>query len=132
MNQARQILPPSVYVTQETRNDFSPAEQFGEVKFITHKDLHNIRQSRHNEALVAEVKEALKHYDPERDWLVISGSPYVAALVFMLIGHKKPKHVQILRWDNRDFKYVPLHIELRREILFDELNPADRFNCDEA
>lgn len=112
--------PPKVYISQETRYDFSPAEAYGEVVFITSKDLNNLRQSQHNEALVAQVKDALKHYDPEYDWIVISGSPYVAALVFMLIGRTRPQHVQILRWDNRDFKYAPLHIELRREVFTDE------------
>lgn len=106
---------PKVFVTQETNYDFSHAEAFGEVVFVTSMDLNNLRQSQHNERVISQVKDALKHYDPERDWLVISGSPYVASLVFMLIGRKKPNHVQILRWDNRDFKYVPLHIELRQE-----------------
>lgn len=125
---------PKVYITQETRYDFSPAEIFGEITFITRDDLNNLRQSQHNETLVARVKDALKHYDPEYDWLVISGSPYVAALVFMLIGMRKPRHVQILRWDNRDFKYQPLHIELRREILATVDDPAaiDWRNCDEV
>lgn len=110
---------PKVYVTQETRYDFSPAEAWGDVVFLTNADLNNMRHSKHNEQVIAKVKDALKHYDPEFDWLVISGSPYIAALVFMLIGRKQPKHVQILRWDNRDFVYQPLHIELRREVTED-------------
>jgi len=115
-----EVKRPKVFVTQETRYDFGPAEVFGDVVFVTRDDLNNLRQSQHNETIVARVKDALKNYDPEFDWLVISGSPYIAALVFMLIGRKRPQHVQILRWDNRDFKYVPLHIELRREITADE------------
>lgn len=104
-----------VYVTQETNYDFSPAEAYGEVVFVTSKDLNNLRQSQHNESVIAQIKDSLKHYNPETDWLVISGSPYVASVVFMLIGQKRPAHVQILRWDNRDFKYQPLHIEFRQE-----------------
>jgi hypothetical protein len=106
-----------VFITQETNYDFSPAEQFGEVVFLTHKDLNNMRASQHNDRVVAEIKDKLKHYDSERDWIVVAGSPYISALVFMLLGHKKINSIKVLRWDNRDFRYVPLHIELRREIV---------------
>lgn len=110
-------MQPRVFVTQETSHDFRAAEQFGTVEFVTAGDLNNMRQSLHNERLIADVKDKLKDFDPERDWLVITGSPYVSALVFLLLGMKKFRSVRILRWDNRDFCYVPLHIELRREIM---------------
>lgn len=106
---------PRVFVTQETNYDFTPAEQFGDIVFLTHKDLNNMRASIHNDKVAAEIKDKLKHFDPEEDWIVIAGSPYIAALVFMLIGRKNINSIKVLRWDNRDFRYVPLHIELRRE-----------------
>lgn len=111
---------PKVFVTQETNYDFQPAESFGEVVFVTHKDLNNMRASMHNDRVVAEVRDRLKHFDPAEDWVVIAGSPYIAALVFMLLGHRRINTVKILRWDNRDRRYVPLHIELRREIMTGE------------
>lgn len=110
---------PKVFVTQETNYDFTPAEQFGDVVFLTHKDLNNMRASQHNDRIVAEIKDRIKHFDPNEDWLVIAGSPYIAAVVFMLLG-RKHNAIRILRWDNRDFRYVPLHIELRREVTSNE------------
>jgi hypothetical protein len=109
-----------VFITQEARYDFSPAEQYGEVVFLTRMDLNNLRQSQHNDRVLSEIKDHLKHYDPAEDWIVISGSPYVSALVFMLLGRKRYDEIRILRWDNRDFRYCPMHIELRREVMKDE------------
>ncbi len=122
---------PKVYVTQETNYDFTPAERFGDVVFLTHKDLNNMRASIHNDKVVAEIKDKIKHYDPDEDWFVIAGSPYIAAVVFMLLG-RKHNAIRILRWDNRDFRYVPLHIELRREITSRPDESADWRGCNEV
>jgi hypothetical protein len=104
---------PTVYVTQETPHDFSKAESFGTIEFLTRDDLNNVKGSLHNERLVVDITRKLKDFDESRDWIVIAGSPYVSALVFMLLGRRGLKSVKILRWDNRDYIYVPMHFELR-------------------
>lgn len=101
-----------VWVTQENGLDFSPAEQYGEVQFLTHQDLNNLKGSLHNEELLRRVAGKLISFDEAVDWVVITGSPYVTAAVFMILGAKHVKRVQVLRWDNRDYVYRPLHIEL--------------------
>lgn len=106
---------PTVYVTQETNHDFSSAEGFGDVVFLTHQDFINIRHSAHNEGLLSDLSFKLKKYDPEQDYIVTAGSPYVIAAVFLLLGARAMRSIRILRWDNRDRKYIPLFIELRRE-----------------
>lgn len=105
-----------VWVTQETQYDFTEAEKFGEVRFLTTRDLNNNRNSQHNEALMTEIAHRLRKFDYERDYIVIAGSPYVSALVFLLLGLRHERAIRILRWDNRDLKYTPLHLELRREV----------------
>lgn len=105
----------TVYITQETQHDFSEAEKFGGVEFLTAKDLNNNRNSPHNEALMADIAHRLRRFDPEQDYIVIAGSPYVSALVFLLLGLRRERAIRILRWDNRDLKYIPLYLELRRE-----------------
>lgn len=106
---------PAVYVTQETNHDFSPAEAFGDVTFLTSHDFLNIKDSVHNEELLSELSFKLKKFNPDEDYIVTAGSPYVVAATFLLLGHRKIRNVRVLRWDNRDRKYIPLYIELRRE-----------------
>lgn len=103
----------TVYVTQEANHNFSKAESFGEIEFLTRDDLNNTRGSLHNEKLVTEIGRKLKNFDESEDWIVIAGSPYVSALVFLLLGRSGVRTANVLRWDNRDFVYVPMHIELR-------------------
>jgi len=103
----------TVWVTQEINLNFVPAEQFGEVRFLAREDLSNIRGSLHNEKLVAHIARGLREFDADNDYIVIAGSPYVSALVFMMLGAKGIKGVNVLRWDNRTFTYIPAYIDMR-------------------
>lgn len=104
-----------VWVTQEKGVDFSPAERFGEIHFITAKDLNNLANSLHNEELLDEIKYKLStQYKPDEDFFVIIGSPYVAAAVFMLLGSMGVRRVKILRWSNQTGHYLPMELKLPR------------------
>lgn len=103
----------TVYVTQEAEGlDYSTAEQYGQVVFLTRHDFVNVRGSLANEALISELNRKLRGFNPETDWIVVSGSPYVAAAVLLLLGLARHRQVKFLRWDNRDYLYRPLYIEL--------------------
>lgn len=104
----------TVFVTQEMPWDFSDAEQYGAVEFLTADDLHNVKGSLHNERLLSSLRHKLKSFDPEQDWLLITGSPFISAAVFLLLGHRGLRYVPILRWNNRDRRYIPLHMQLPR------------------
>lgn len=101
-----------VFVTQENGHDFSKAEAFGEVQFLTHDDLNNLKGSLHNEDVLARIRGRLINYKEGEDWIVVTGSPYITAAVFLILGAKHVRKVQVLRWDNRDFRYLPMYIEL--------------------
>lgn len=103
---------PKVWVTQETEHDFSPAEQWGPVWFLTDGDFTNNKNSVSNVGLVRELMTRLQKFNPQCDWLVIAGSPYVSAAVFMLLGRMGCAKVRVLRWDNRDLNYRPMEIQL--------------------
>lgn len=101
-----------VYVTQENPAlNYLPAEEFGEIVFLTKDDFSVIKNSLVNEALVADLQRKLKAFIPDDDFMVISGSPAVSAAVFMLL-RERTKRVKILRWSNRDRIYQPLVIQL--------------------
>lgn len=104
----------TVFVTQETTHDFSKAEQFGDVVFLTRDDLNNLKGSLHNEAVIGNIRAKLLKFDESKDWVVVTGSPYVTAAVFAILGARRVRKVQILRWDNRDFRYLPMYLELER------------------
>lgn len=105
----------TVYVTQENGHDFSKAEAYGDVVFLTHDDLNNLKGSLHNEDVLARVRGRLIKFNEQEDWIVVTGSPYITAAVFLILGAKHVRKVQVLRWDNREFRYVPMFIELPKE-----------------
>lgn len=104
---------PQVFVTQETNFNFTPAEQWGDVVFLTKDEVSPVKQSLRNDALVDELRHKLLKYNPDEDYIVVAGSPYVAALVFYLLGrYHRVKQVRMLRWSNRDRLYGPLIVNI--------------------
>lgn len=97
---------PKVYITHEIALDYSRAEDFGELVPVTADDFTNLSNSLHNQRLVGQVKDRLKHFE-EEDFLLISGSPYVSLLCAMVIARKQ-KSIKVLRWSNQDRQYYPL------------------------
>ena len=110
-------IVPRVYVTQEPHSknsffDFRPAESFGDITFLTGDDLHNLRDSPHNEWLMRQLRRRLRKFNPEIDWILVAGSPYVSAAVFMILGSFGLREVKVLRWSNQDKLYTPLYMKL--------------------
>lgn len=103
-----------VYVTQETDHSFLEAERFGEVVFLTRDDVNNTKGSLHNEALFRTIKVMLRDFDPETDYIAPAGSPYVTAATFLILGNMGFKNIKVLRWNNREFNYIPVHFDLAR------------------
>lgn len=107
-------MSAKVYVTQETPHSFLEAEQFGEVCFVTKDDLNNTKGSLHNASLLRAIKLVLRDFDPEKDYIVPTGSPYVSAAVFLILGLAGHKNIKVLRWNNRNETYIPLFMDLTR------------------
>ena len=106
---------PKVYCTQEGMHDYTDAEQYGDLVFLTRLDLNNVKHGQHNEALVGELRRGLRDFNADEDFMMVVGSPYVGCAVFLILGHMGIRKVSLLRWSNRDKKYVPMYIELRKE-----------------
>lgn len=109
--------PATVWVTQETDKDFSGAEAWGRVEFLTKDDLSNMKNSLKNEELINRIRFLLHRFGPD-DWVVPAGSPYVAAVVFMVLGQMGVRKLNILRWDNRDLMYRPMQLDLTQHNRF--------------
>lgn len=106
---------PFVFVTQESTHDYRLAEEFGELIFLSlsgRDDFNNIRGGEHNRRIMMHLRRGLRDFDEEKDYIVLTGSPYVNAAVSLILGARRVKKVQYLRWDNRDHIYIPLTIEI--------------------
>lgn len=101
-----------ILVTQEMPWDFTDAERFGRISFLASDDLHNTKGSPHNERLLADLRNKLVKFNPKTDWILVTGSPFISAAVFLILGHFGHRYVPILRWNNRDRRYTPLHMQL--------------------
>lgn len=105
-------MEPRVFVTQESSKlNYLPAEQFGKVVFLTRQEYSPIRGSIGNQHLIASIRQQLSDFDPERDFITMSGSPVIAGIVFMILG-QTTNRLNVLRWSNRDHVYQHLVIEL--------------------
>jgi len=101
-----------VYITQERQFDFSSAEEYGDLVFLSVDDMWNGRNSPHNAKLIEHLYDQLKDFNSDKDFIILSGSDMVIAAVFMLLGRLQVRRVSILRWSNRDRIYELAEIRL--------------------
>lgn len=101
-----------VYVAQEARHlDYTDAERFGAVVFCTNLEYSNIPRSLNNQQLTKQVSMTLGRFDPETDFLLLSGNPITMGFAFheayrRCLEAGKPLH--LLRWDGVDRCYQPV------------------------
>jgi hypothetical protein len=110
---------PRVFVTQESDQlNYSHAEHFGEICFLTRRELSPVPSSLVNAEVISEMETKLAAFDFDNDYLAPSGSPAVCGLAFFMLARslacseRQPKHLRILRWSNRDRVYQPITLSL--------------------
>lgn len=112
---------PTVWVTQETDHDIRSAEKWGEIRFVAGRDFLSIKDSQVNGDLLERIQAAAIEFDPFFDWILITGSPYLAVMfvahLTALYGNNNPyvsgatmHEFKFLRWSNRDAQYYPLEL----------------------
>lgn len=101
-----------VYVVQENNHvDYSDAERFGELVFITNSELKPISGSIINERIVSDLGFHLKNYSAN-DFLVLTGNPATIGLAFHYAA-RASESVNVLMWDKIHGRYKHLKIEVR-------------------
>lgn len=95
---------PKVWVIQEGNNDYSSAESFGEVNFVTRSDLRSMEGSAQNQELLADIRRFLSNYVAGVDYIIPVGNPMVSALVCMSLPRTDHR---LLKWDGRRATYIP-------------------------
>jgi hypothetical protein len=101
-----------VYVVQELQHDYSKAEQFGELIFLSSREITPTAMgvSPANRAIIDDIKRNLHDYMPGKDYLLLAGSPIAIAWTIYLAFQRGKQHLA-LKWDNQGREYVRYHID---------------------
>lgn len=103
-----------VWVVQEGNNDYAPAEEFGEVRFITTSDFRKVGDSEQNRRVLSDIRVFKSQYVPGKDYIIPSGNPIVVALVNFTVAECGMDGLhKFLKWDGRRQLYVPYDIGAR-------------------
>jgi hypothetical protein len=97
---------PIVWVTQEMpKLNYTSAEKYGDVRFITDSDFSSSSASITNGSIKAAINTFSDRFDEVVDYVVPSGSVLVSMLSCAALAKKGVKKVAFLRWDNRKMDY---------------------------
>lgn len=101
----------TVFVVRENgRMDYTDAERFGQVEFMTADEFSPIRTSIRNRRTLEDIDRCLERFDPERDWLVLTGSPVLIGHVFhQAMQRSATGQLQLLQWDRANNRYRELY-----------------------
>lgn len=82
--------------------DYSTAENFGELRFVTRHDLPMHIGSTMAEVWVADVTEFVEKYDPMTDFIIVTGQPAAIFAIGYYLGlaGKPPRFLQWKREEN--------------------------------
>lgn len=91
-----------VYITNRGWHDYTPAEKYGTLVPLTEARI----DYRHTDRVRAQIIQGLEEFDPELDYVLISGMP---ALAFEVAAHlvKKFGKVTYLYWEPLMNDYLP-------------------------
>ena len=101
-------MEPKVYVVKENpRLNYLDAERFGDVVFITDKDYTPMKNSICNQEIIKTIENYMSRFDPDKDFLLLTGGPVLIGYAFHLALNKKG-YLQVLQWDNLQQVYIPI------------------------
>jgi hypothetical protein len=98
-----------VYVVQENRHaDYSDAERFGEVVFMTVDEFKPLNASLRNEDIKADIRKYLGSFTRD-DFIILTGNPTMIGFAFHLCAAAGV--VNVLQWDKIDNSYKPFQFQ---------------------
>jgi len=97
---------PKVYVVNQSCHDFSKAEVFGKVTFLTTGSINRYATSK----MFREFEKELKESAPE-DYILISGMTIMSSIACAMFA-RKHKRLNLLLWKSRDKDYMERVINL--------------------
>lgn len=109
---------PNVFIAQaQDRIDYSDAERFGALTFLTGFEWSPHVSNPRNATVLKDIRDGIRgKFDPNFDYLVLTGNPITMGAVFhyaLLKAKLSNIHkLRILQWDRLKSAY--------REVIFDE------------
>lgn len=103
-----------VWVTQERQGfNYTDAERFGDLVFITHLDYTLPTNSSGNERIKDAITRSAMQFKPDDDMILLSGSPVVAGVfIGEVVAKHRPRQLRIVKWDNRESQYNVMNINV--------------------
>lgn len=99
-----------VYVTHESLNfDYTPAEVYGDIDFLTATDLSVHHNSPSNRTTVDGIRKKLEGFTQD-DYLLPSGSPIITGLA-MAILHERFEKINVLKWSKMYQNYSSMVVQ---------------------
>lgn len=96
-----------VYITQDNGKNYAPSHKYGEPIFVTGLEYTSIKNSDNNEAIHRDIARMAGNFDPDNDYVLLSGDPVVIALVLNAVLTEYG-YVRVLKWQSQDKMYVPI------------------------
>lgn len=102
---------PKVYVIQENpRLTYEDAERFGEVVFMTVHEFRPMANSLQNDQICSEISRKLADFNPEEDYLLMTGNPITMGLVFAALA-RKCDIITCLQWKRDRCEYSAVQVK---------------------
>lgn len=107
-------MKSTVFITQETKLDFSHANEFGDVEFITATEFSPQPASIMNRHVVQDVTRAADKFNPDTDYLLVCGDPIVIGLAMNAFLQKEGV-IKVLKYKRSHGGYIPHVVDIREE-----------------
>ena len=100
----------TVYIVQkpDEKKNILSAKDFGEFKFVFSEKLNLMCEP---EETVSIAKKELRYFN-DQDHLLLIGDPALIGICTAVAADYNRGKVKFLKWDNREFKYYPVEVEL--------------------
>jgi|TARA_R110000772_G_scaffold254386_1_gene370355 hypothetical protein len=100
----------TVYVVQkpDKKKNIMSAKEYGELQFILNES-ENILYN--PEQVISLIEDSLSLFD-EKDYLLLIGDPIAIGIATHFALLSNYKRVKILKWDNREYKYYSIQLEV--------------------
>ena len=101
---------PTVYIVQkpDEKKNIISAREFGDFQFILPEKTNLLWNPQET---VSAIKKQLVYFTNE-DYLLPIGDPAVIGVCTAIAADYNEGLVTFLKWDNREFKYYPVRVEL--------------------
>lgn len=87
--------------------DVSPAKLFGDLCIMLPSGMNYSDAA----LVVRQLREPLKTFDPDKDFLLAVGDPVVIAVASAMVGYDH-EYFWLLKWDRQQRRYIPYEVKL--------------------